>query len=134
MSEQTADPRCVPLTIHTYGLTNKAWNNLFDRVATAAHANDEQLFTASTGSCRQCEDPDWADLREMARGAGYTHRKLARDWLVWTDKDVYIELRRRYVGGWRITVTGEFGDVALNDPTPARVLNIARELGIGGTS
>jgi hypothetical protein len=74
--------------------------------------------------------PDWADLREMARNAGFTHRKLARDWLVWTDKDVYVELRRRYIGGWRITLTGEFGDLSLNDPTPARFLAVAREMGL----
>jgi hypothetical protein len=95
---------------------------------------DEQLFTASTGSCGQCKDgPDWADLREMARNAGFAHRKLARDWLVWTDKDVYVELRRRHVGGWRIGLSGDFGNLSLTDPTPARVLNIAREFGIGAS-
>lgn len=126
------------------------WCDLAEEPAPTLNLSIAKAFTASDGhtsvGIRQATveearaelakfetQPDWADLREMARNAGFTHRKLARDWLVWTNKDVYIELRRRHVGGWRIAITGEFGNLSLADPTPARALNIARELGIGAS-
>lgn len=74
--------------------------------------------------------PDWADLREMARNAGWTHRRLARGWTVWTIKDASVHIRRPWPGAQTVNVDGDFGDLVLNEPTPARVLNIAREMGL----
>ena len=78
--------------------------------------------------------PDWADIRESARKAGWTRRQLARDWWFWTDKGSSVHLRKRWDGGWKITLAGDFGDLVLNEPTPARFLAIAREVGLGGAS
>lgn len=77
--------------------------------------------------------PDWADVREAARKAGWTYRRLARNWHVWAGEDGSVHVRRRWgVRGWKITLAGEFGDLVLNQPTAARFAAIVRLVGIGG--
>lgn len=148
MSDQT-DPPCIPITVHTFGLTGEAWGALFDRVGDAAHALDEQLFTASTGSCGHCEAPDWSDLRDMARKAGWTGRGGASwvMWGVWSGEDVADEhgwvIYHRFMKSTQVTIVGpgtghmtNRSHAELMNPTPAEVLTAARLLGLdlGGVS
>lgn len=76
---------------------------------------------------------DWADVREAARKAGWTRRTLARDWIVWTDKEASVHVRRRWSGGWKIALAGDFGDLVLNEPSPARFLTLAHLVGLTGS-
>ena len=112
---------------------------------------DEQLFTASTGACGQCKDePDWADLREMARSAGWTPEKWTLNQVHWGRRNPNGFIEHQH--GWaRVRCLRILGHVVIDlygpaphedlsssarlvDPTAARVLAIARELGIGGVS
>lgn len=79
MDASEQNPPCHPVIVHTYGLTREAEDKLFDRIADAAHANDETLFCSGGNECHLCEDerpePDWADVREAARKSGYRLRR-----------------------------------------------------------
>lgn len=95
-------------------------------------------------------DPDWADLREMARNAGlirsadydprenrYGHRDedgYLKDGLGW----VLQEWRGRDRTRLRVDLVGPIDGVrrtaTLVDPTPAEVLTAARLVGLGGAS
>lgn len=149
MAEPTDAP-CVPITVHTYGLTDEAWSAAFDRVGNAAHAKDELLFTASAGTCPHCEDkpePTWRDVIRAARAAGWTSRPdpdqaRVRIWGVYHPERFYADMEhgwaRVYGHGLVMDLAGPSASftpetVHLISPTPARVLEAARLVGLGGS-
>jgi hypothetical protein len=92
------------------------------------------------------DGPDWADLREMARNAGWTPDTwMARD-VHWGQRDPARSLRtdlgwvssRHFQGHHRVELHGPeprpIRTVALIDPTPSEVLAAARLVGLGGAS
>jgi hypothetical protein len=79
--------------------------------------------------------PDWSDLREMARNAGWKpHTFVAREWLAWVSDGetggMVDGRRRRATKDWRLSVLGNRGKVELDAPTPAEVLTAARLVGL----
>ncbi len=88
--EAHEEPPCIPVTVHTYGLTDTARNGLIDRVATAAHALDEDVSCTVGGTCPQCEPPEeapeptWRDVIRAMRAEGIHLRPLydIADWPV----------------------------------------------------
>lgn len=107
---------------------------------------DEQLFTASTGSCHQCNDePDWADLREMARNAGWRIERTPKDLpfhstILWDASHPDTKPGRRNVcvssneDQIDVDVWGPRGQVLLHNPTGAELAAAARVVGLGGAS
>lgn len=95
-------------------------------------------------------EPDWADLGVMARNSGWAPERWMPGQVHWGRRNPngFIEHQHGWARVRRLRLLGhvvidlfgpaEHEDLAssarLVDPTPARVLNIARELGIGGTS
>ena len=88
--EAHEEPPCIPVTVHTYGLTDTARNGLIDRVATAAHALDEDVSCTVGGTCPQCDPPEeapeptWRDVIRAMRAEGIHLRPLydIADWPV----------------------------------------------------
>jgi hypothetical protein len=48
---------CQPVYVHTYGLDRETWEQLFDRVAEAAHALDESVSCSGGDTCSLCGPP-----------------------------------------------------------------------------
>lgn len=138
------------------------WCDLAEEPAPTLNLSIAETFTASDGNTsvkiRQATvdearaelakfetPPDWADLREAARKAGWTPEGRL-SWWTWTRRD---NRGSDLSTGWALVQwtgrsislvgpgNGPRGDRSaadLIDPTPARVLAIARELGIGDPS
>jgi hypothetical protein len=51
--EKTVAGNCVKIEVHAHGLSDKAWDALFDRVADAAHKLDEEV-TCGGQACTDC--------------------------------------------------------------------------------
>jgi hypothetical protein len=99
--------------------------------------------------CVCCDDepePDWADLREMARGAGWSPDTwMARD-VHWGKRDPKRSLRtglgwvssRHFRGRHLVELHGPeprpIRAAMLVDPSPAEVIAAARLVGLGGSS
>lgn len=87
-------------------------------------------------------EPDWADLREMARHAGFTmiHQPIPRVgicqfriWCVRDGDEVVIEFQPSGSGGDRVHFRGPGGYMELLGVTPSAVLTAARLVGLGGS-
>lgn len=97
-------------------------------------------------------EPDWADLREMARNAGWTRKKegvglrpVATDvWGLYPPGQRFAEVVRCGAARVGLAERGLFIELHgpgkdqreradLINPTPAKVLAIARELGVGAS-
>lgn len=100
------------------------------------------LLTAIDGPA-----PDWADLREMAHNAGWTRLGSSRwgMWGVWEGEDIDDRhgwvIIHRYHRSRRFDIVGpgtgnkeNRSFTELVDPTPAKVLEAARLVGLGGAS
>lgn len=86
-------------------------------------------------------EPDWADLREMARNAGWTRTSRLRDYGViqfatWTfrapDGRGKVTVSHHTLNGWDVAVVNGPDDATLQDPAPAKVLAAAHLVGLGG--
>jgi hypothetical protein len=161
-ADQTAEG-CWPVTVHSFGLEEQARKDLMDRVSETVYPNiTERLFvTGGGGTChRRC--PDWADVREAARKAGY---RLSRRGPVDTPsprtKVVRWDLEPlnrnpdgdpgggfNLVHWWQVRDGEEDAGITVEidlddyngteahvwDATPARAMHAARLVGLGGDS
>lgn len=94
-------------------------------------------------------EPDWADLGEMARNVGWSPERWVPGQVHWGRRNPngFIEHRHGWARVRRLRTLGHVvidlygpaphedlsSTARLVDPTPARVLAIARELGIGAS-
>lgn len=100
--------------------------------------------------CGAVIEPDWADLREMARNAGYRFSREGKGlrwdgsrWNILHQSETIIDGRRvfyldrvgDYPGYVHVLLRSNHAEVQVSDPSPAEVLTAARLVGlIGGTS
>jgi hypothetical protein len=141
MAEQTD---CWPVTVHTFGLDEQARKHLLDRVGELLYPPTQQLFVTGGGGTCHRRSPDWADLREMARNAGWT-RDRGDSGTTWGHHAFGAILDRRHGMAYvnkrnrRVYLAGPGDDehrtVVLFDPSPAEILTAAHLVGlIGGAS
>jgi hypothetical protein len=80
-------------------------------------------------------EPTWVDVVKAARAAGWQRKRLARGWVMWTDKTSTVDFRRRFPNkGVKATVSGPGGEVGVYDPTPAKIKTALGLVGLGGDS
>lgn len=80
-------------------------------------------------------EPTWVDLVKAARAAGWQRKRLARGWVMWTDKTSTVDFRHRFPSeGVKAGISGPGGEVSVYSPTPAKIMTALGLVGLGGGS